>query len=358
MASSLMSRMLKTGSVSGASILSESSIFTKKDFTKTDLPVLNIAFSGNIDGGLVSGLSVIAGFSKTFKSALSLYCMKAYLDKYPDAIAVLYDTEFGITEDYIKTFGIDPSRVAHIPVEHIEMLKFDMTKKLDELKLGDKVFFLVDSIGQISSKKEVEDAIDEKSVADMSRAKALRSLLRLVTIQLAKKDLPCIMVNHVYQTMETYAKTVIPGGTAVTYSANQIFVITKAQEKNSDGELDGWKFTINIEKSRFVKEKAKLPFQVMYEDGIQKYSGMLDIALETGHVIKPSMGWYSRVDDDGVVEGRKWRAKDTSCAEFWDPLFKSSSFNSAVERMYKLSAGQSNSTRDAVEDLDSEELSE
>lgn len=204
MASSLMERMMKATTVSGSALLSESSIFAKKDTVKTQLPVLNIAFSGDIDGGLVSGLSIFAGISKTFKSALSLYCMKAYFDKYPEAIAIFYDTEYGVNDSYVKSFGIDPNRVVHIPVEHIEMLKFDMMKKLDEIKKGDRVFFLVDSIGQISSKKEVDDAVDEKSVADMSRAKSLRSLLRLVTIQLAKKDLPCIMVNHVYQTMEMF----------------------------------------------------------------------------------------------------------------------------------------------------------
>ena len=333
---SLLERMMKTSSVTGASVLSESTIFNKKDPVTTQLPILNIAFSGELDGGLVSGLRIFAGNSKTYKSALSLYCMKAYFDKYPDSIAIFYDTEYGITDAYIRSFGIDPNRVIHIPVEHIEMLKFDMTKKLDEIKKGDRVFFLVDSIGQISSKKEVDDAVDEKSVADLSRAKALRSLLRLVTIQLAKKDLPCIMINHVYQTMEMYSKTVIPGGTAVTYSANQIFVISKSQEKGSDGELDGWKFTINIEKSRFVKEKSKLPFQVMFDDGIQKYSGLLDIALETGHVVKPSNGWYSRVDGDGVVEDKKWRIKDTNTADFWDSLLASKSFASAVERKFKL----------------------
>lgn len=343
---SLLDRMLKAGSA-GSTVLSESPIFAKKDPVVTDLPILNIAFSGDIDGGLVSGLTILAGMSKTFKSALSLYCMKAYLDKFPDAIAIFYDTEFGITEDYIQTFGINPARVVHIPVDHIEMLKFDMTKKLEDIKKGDRVFFLVDSIGQISSKKEVDDAIDEKSVADMSRAKALRSLLRLVTIQLAKKDLPCIMINHVYTTMEMYAKTVIPGGTAVTYSANQIFVISKAQEKGSDGELDGWRFTINIEKSRFVKEKAKLPFQVMYEDGIQKYSGLLDIALELGAVVSPSSGWYSKVDlSTGEVDPTKWRKKDLNCAKFWDPLLNSSEFKEAVSNKFKLSAGSLKSTSD------------
>lgn len=355
---SIIERMLKAGSVSGAAVMSESSIFEEKNPVVTELPVLNIAFSGSIDGGLVSGLTVIAGESKTFKSATSLYCMKAYLDKYPDAVAIFYDSEFGISKTYIQTFGIDPSRVIHIPVEHIEMLKFDMTKKLEDLKKGDHVFFLVDSIGQISSRKEVDDAIDEKSVADMSRAKALRSLLRLVTIQLAKKDLPCIMVNHVYKTLEIYQKTVIPGGTAVTYSSNQIFVISKAQEKSSDGELNGWNFTINIEKSRFVREKSKLPFQVLYDGGIQKYSGLLDIALDLGRVVKPSNGWYSRVDDDGVVESKRFRAKDTNDADFWNPLLKSTSFKRAIEQRYQIASGsimQDDDTPLASEALDSDE---
>lgn len=348
MSNSLLTRMMKTGSVLGAAILSESSIFAKKDPVTTDLPILNIAFSGDLDGGLVSGLTIAAGNSKTFKSALGLYCMKAYLNKYPDAIAIFYDTEFGINDSYIRTFGIDPARVLHIPVDHIEMLKFDMTKKLEELKKGDRVFFFVDSIGQISSKKEVDDAVDEKSVADMSRAKALRSLLRLVTIQLAKKDLPCIMINHVYQTMELYSKVVIPGGTAVTYSANQIFVITKSQEKGTDGELDGWKFTINIEKSRFVKEKSKLAFQVLYNSGIQKYSGLLDIALDLGRVVKPSNGWYSRVDDDGEIESKKWRLKDTDTKDFWDMLLSSPSFKKAVADKYQLSGAASADVDDDV----------
>ena len=333
---SLIDRMLKAGSVSGASVLSESNIFTKKDPITTDLPVLNIAFSGEVDGGLVSGLTIISGLSKTFKSVSSIYCMKAYLDKYKDAIAIFYDTEYGLTDATFRAYGIDPTRIIHIPVEHIEMLKFDMVKKLDEIKKGDKVFFLVDSIGQISSKKEVEDAIDEKSVADMTRAKALRSLLRLVTIQLAKKDLPCIMINHVYQTMELYARTVQGGGTSIVYSANQIFLISKSQEKNSDGEIDGWNFNITIEKSRFVREKSKLSFQVLYEGGIQKYSGLMEIALDLSRVVKPNAGWYSRVDKDGVVESKRWRLKDTNSSEFWDMLLTDESFKQAISHRYKL----------------------
>jgi RecA/RadA recombinase len=343
---------LKAGSTTGASLLSESDFFNSAENITTSVPVINIAFSGKVDGGFQPGLTILAGESKTFKSALSLYCMKAYLEKYDDAVGILYDSEFGVTPEYIKSFGIDPSRVIHIPVEHIEQLKFDFVKKLENIQKGDHVFFMVDSIGQISSKKEVEDASDEKSVADMTRAKALRSLLRLVTIQLAKKSLPCFMINHVYVEMGAmYPKTIIPGGTAVTYSANTILVVTKSQEKSSDGELLGWNFKLNVHKSRYVREKSQLPFMVSYEEGIKKFSGLIDIALEQGSVIKPSNGWYSRVNlDTGEVEQKKWRLKETDGEEFWKPILGSEKFKEKIKQSYMLTGSMELSD----EEIDSE----
>lgn len=336
----LLDTLLKAGSTKGASILADSHLFEVNSLATTKLPVLNIAFSGKLDGGISNGVTILAGESKTFKSALSLYCMQAYLDEYKDAIGVLYDTEGGITPDYIKSFGIDPARVIHVPVEHVEQLKFDFVKKLENVERGDHVFFLVDSIGQLSSKKELEDAVDEKSVTDMTRAKSIRSLMRLITIQLSKKNLPCFIVNHVYQTMEMYAKVVIPGGTSLTYSSNQIFVITKAQEKDSDGDIDGWKFTLNIHKSRFVREKSKLPFIVKYDGGIQKYSGLMDIAIELGAVVKPKVGWYNRVDlDTGTIEDKSWRLKDTNTKDFWDEILNNSTFKKKIEETYMISQG-------------------
>jgi hypothetical protein len=186
--------MLAAGSA-GSTVLSESDMFKVHDPVRTSIPIVNVAFSGSPNGGFSHGLTVLAGESKTFKTALALYCLKAYLDKYKDAIGVLYDSEGGCNPQYIKSFGIDPNRVVHVPVEHVEQLKFDFVKKLETINKGDKVFFLVDSIGQIASKKETDDAMDEKSVADMTRAKAIRSLLRMVTVQLNKKLLPCFMIN-------------------------------------------------------------------------------------------------------------------------------------------------------------------
>lgn len=338
--SNLISKMKAAGSIKTAEVLSDSKFFGKKDMIQTKLPILNVAFSGSLDGGLVPGLTIFAGMSKTFKTLLALYCMKAYLDKYPDAVALLYDSEFGITPEYLESMGIDTTRVIHIPIEHIEQLKFDIVKRLEQINYGDKVFTMIDSIGALSSKKEVEDALDEKSVADMTRAKAIRSLLRIITPQLTLKDIPCLVINHIYQTQEIYSKAVVSGGTSVMYSANQVFIISKSQEKQGD-DLVGWNFTINIEKSRFVKEKSKLPFTVLYEDGISTWSGLMDIALESKHVVKPSNGWYAKVDPEtGEVEQKKHRLKDTDNAAFWVPILKMKSFQNYVENTYKVSNGK------------------
>lgn len=351
----LLQKLIKAGSVTGASVMSDSMYFTEKDMVKTDLPILNIAFSGEVDGGFASGLTIISGESKTFKSMTALYCVKAYLDANPDGMCVFYDTEYGISLDAMKTIGVDSSRVLHVPVEHIEQLKFDFVKKLEEIKRGDKVFFLVDSIGQISSKKETDDAADEKSVADMTRAKSLRSLLRLITLQLVKKNLPCFMINHVYSEIGLFPKTIIPGGTAVTYSSDTVFVITKSQEKDGT-ELKGWNFNINIHKSRSVKEKSRLPIRVMYEEGIKQYSGILDLALESGDVIKPSNGWFSLVDTDtGEISPNKVRAKDTETSEFLGVVLKRPKFKEWVKNKFKLGAMQSTNNIDLDDADDTDE---
>ena len=330
MASKLLDKLMKAGAVKNADILSDSSFFVMKDCIPTELPILNIAFSGSIDGGLVPGLTIVAGQSKSYKTLLSLYCMKAYFEKYPEAVALLYDSEFGITPEYLEMNGIDPTRIIHIPIEHIEQLKFDVVKRLNEIQRGDKVFLMIDSIGSLSSKKEVDDAIDEKSVADMTRAKSIRSLLRIITPHLTMKDIPCLAINHTYQTMEMFSKAVVGGGTSVMYSANQVFIITRSQEKDGT-DLVGYNFTINIEKSRFVKEKSKLTFQVKFNEGISKYSGLMDIALASGHVVKPKNGWYQVA---GIE--KNYRLADTNNPAFWDQILETDSFKEYVEYSYKL----------------------
>lgn len=334
---SLLDKMLKAGSVKGSSVLSKSRFFDEKDPVQTELPIVNIAFSGSLKGGLIPGLTVVAGASKSFKTLLSLYCMKAYLKKYPDGVALLYDSEFGITPEYLESYDIDTNRVVHIPIEDVEQLKFDITKRLNEVDKDDKVFIMIDSIGNLASKKEVEDAENEKSVADMSRAKSLKSLFRIVTPKLTNKNIPCIAINHIYQEMGLYPKAIVSGGTGIYYSANQIFIISKSQEKDG-AELAGFKFTINIEKSRFVKEKSKLPFTVLYDTGIQKWTALFELAIESGHIAKATQGWYNIVDTEtGEIIGNKRRAKEIENDNaFFEKLLADQRFNDYVEKKFKL----------------------
>jgi len=213
--SKLLDKMKKVGTIKYSNVLSESDFFNVKDSIPTEIPIINVALSGRLDGGLSSGLTFIAGESRNFKSLLGLMLVKAYLSKYEDSICLFYDSEFGITPEYIKSNGIDPDRVLHIPIEHLEQLKFDILKRLEEIERGDKVIIFVDSIGNLASKKEVEDALEEKSVADMSRAKTMKSLWRIVTPHLTTKDIPCVAINHTYQTMEMYSRPIMSGGCLV-----------------------------------------------------------------------------------------------------------------------------------------------
>jgi len=179
--------------------------------------------------------------------------------------------------------------------------------------------------------------LDGKSVADMTRAKQIKSLFRMITPHLSLKDIPMIVVNHTYKTMELYAKDVVGGGTGSYYSADNIFILGRQQEKEGT-EIVGYNFIINVEKSRYVKEKSKIPVSVSFNGGINEWSGLLDIALESGHVIKPSNGWYSKVNKDtGEVEDKKYRLKDTDNKDFWNSIMLSESFRSFVEQKYKVS---------------------
>lgn len=331
-----MEKLLKNSPTKYTSILSESASFNKKDVIPTDVPIINVAFSGDLNGGLQSGLTLLAGPSKTFKTNVALVCVRAYLNKYKDSVCVFYDSEGGTTPEYLKAQGVDPSRVIHVPIEHLEMLKFDIVKQLKELDRGDKVIFVIDSIGNTASLKELQDALDEKTVAEMQRAKVIKGLFRMVTASLVNKDIPCIAICHTYETMELYSRSVISGGTGLVYSANQAFIIGKAQEKEGT-DLVGWNFTLNVEKSRFVREKSRLTFRVLYDNGIQKYSGLLNLALEANIVIKPSMGWYSRVDQEtGEIEDKKFRAKDTETDSFWEPILANENLNLFINRKFKL----------------------
>jgi hypothetical protein len=172
----------------------------------------------------------------------------------------------------------------------------------------------------------------------MSRAKQVKSLFRMVTPHLNIKDIPMIVVNHTYKEIGLYPKDIVGGGTGSYYSADNIFIIGRQQEKEGT-EVIGYNFIINVEKSRYVKEKSKIPVSVSFDGGISKWSGLLDLALESKHVVKPSNGWYSKVDEDGVVEDKKYRIKDTDTKEFWMPILNQKTFRDFIEDKYRVASG-------------------
>ena len=333
---SIMDKLKKNSRISNTEVLSESPLFSEKDMIQTEVPMVNAALSGDLDGGLSSGLTVLAGPSKHFKTSFALLMGSAYMKKYPEAVMLFYDSEFGSPQNYFESFGIDTSRVLHTPITDVEQLKFDLVNQLENIDRGDKVIIVIDSIGNLASKKELEDALNEKSVADMSRAKALKGLFRMVTPYLTMRNVPLLAVNHTYQEIGLFPKAVVSGGTGVYYSADNIWIIGRQQDKKGT-EIQGYHFVINVEKSRFVKEKSKVPISVSWEGGIQTYSGLLTVALAGGYVTKPNVGWYARVDrETGEIIDPKVREKETLNKKFWDPIFEETDFKEFVKSYYSI----------------------
>jgi RecA/RadA recombinase len=351
----LIDRIQKNTTIRETAVLSDSKFFNDKDLIQTSVPAVNVALSGKLDGGLTPGLTVFAGPSKHFKTAFAMLLAKAFQDKYEDGVILFYDSEFGAPQSYFETFNIDTDRVVHVPIADIEQLKHDIMAQLNQLERDDNIMVIVDSVGNLASKKEVEDALEGKSVADMTRAKQMKSLFRMITPHLTIKDIPAIVVNHTYKEIGLFPKDVVSGGTGIYYSADNIYIIGRRQQKTGT-DITGYEFIINVEKSRFVREKSKIPVEVSWEAGISKWSGLLDMALESGHVIKPSNGWYQKQNPETgeIVPEAKVRLKDTQTKEFWLPILQDKTFSDWIRNRYTIGAVDMMSAEVSDEDIEKE----
>lgn len=341
----IIAKLRQNSKDNNANIVSKSKYFLEHDMVRTSVPIVNIALSGRIDGGLTPGLTVFAGPSKMFKTGFSLLLMKSYMDAYPDSAALFFDSEFGTAKGaYFDMYGIDKERVFHDPIVNIETLKFKIVQQLEGLTRGDKLFVMVDSIGALASKKEVQDAIAEKSVADMTRAKELKSFCRVVYPYLNMLDIPLVMINHTYKELALYPRDIVSGGTGPYLAADNIYIISRKQETEETKvngskakKITGYDFVITVDKSRYVKEKSKLPVTISYEEGISKYSGLLEIAVEAGIVSKNRGGIYvPSYMIDGKVE---FTEEETDTKEFWDPILRSPQFQEYVTNKYLITSG-------------------
>jgi len=351
---SLLDRLKKNTTIKDSSILAKSKFFSQKDMVQTDVPMINVALSGSLDGGITPGLTMLAGPSKHFKSAFGLLMASAYMKKYKDAVVLFYDSEFGTPQKYFETFEIDMNRVLHTPITSVEELKIDIMNQLKDITSEDKVIVIIDSIGNLASKKEIDDSLDGKTVADMTRAKGIKSLFRMITPHLTIKDIPLVVVNHTYKEIGMFPKDIVGGGTGSYYSADTIWILGRQQDKDKDG-IQGYHFIINVEKSRFVKEKSKIPISVSFNGGMQKYSGLLDLAMQANFVTKPSPGWYAKIDRKTGEVGAKVRLDATQTKEFWYPILEDKQFKTFVQEKYQI--GYGNILNDETRTDDTKEFS-
>jgi len=346
----------------------------------TDVPMMNVAFSGSMDKGFQSGITIWAGPSKHFKSMYALKMLDTWFYHNPDGVCMFFDSEYGITEDYLHQFpNINMARVLHTPVTTVEELRHEATQQVEQLyeiykadykkapKSAErpKVFILVDSIGQLASNKETEDAKDGKTTVDMTRAKAVKSFFRILTSKVKMLGIPMAVVAHTYQTLEMFSKAVLSGGTGLYYSADQIYIIGKSQSKGTTSatskDLLGYNFTLRVEKSRFIKENSKIPITVHYEKGILKYSGLVDIAKAAGIIENARIGRsgaYKLVVDDpealGIEEDIMTLTGDIMTDDdFWEKVFKYTNFQEVVEAVYKIPVNLSAKEEEILNEVDS-----
>lgn len=326
--SELLKRIKKNSKNSMIDQIVKTELLNEKEQVSTEIPALNIALSGAVDGGFTAGITTLAGKSKSFKTLFALEMARGFLKEHPESALIFFDSEFGSPISYFESFGDDVDRIMHVPVTTVEELRTELSNQIDGLEREDKVIFIVDSIGNLASIKETDDAMEGANKVDMTRAKMLKSMFRIVTPKLVMKNIPMIAINHTYDTIEMFSKQVMGGGTGAMYASDTILFIGKQQEKEGT-ELKGWNFILNIEKSRYVREKEKIPVQVTYSGGIDRYSGIFDLALEFGIITSPTKGWYE-------YKGEKKRRKDLANPEMLKEICDLDKFRELVESKYKL----------------------
>lgn len=333
---SLAKKFLKVaGKDSHVSVMSNSEFKLKKATYSTNIPVINTMMSGDMDGGVLPGITTICGDSRTFKSGYCLANVKSFLDAKPNGVCLFYDSEFG-SGALFESYGIDQERVIHIPFTTVEDLKISMSNMLNETNVGDDVIIYIDSIGMVASKKETEDAMDGKIVADMTRAKAINSLFRIITPQLTMKNIPLFVINSFYADMSSpYAEPILKGGKGIFLASDTILFVTRSQDKDAEG-LQGWNFNYTAMKSRYVKEKSKFSLNVRYDQGINENSGLFDWAVECGIVYSEKQGFF-KLNLVGWDGEKSWRRSALEAEpKFFADLRKNESLKKWVKDKYML----------------------
>lgn len=340
MASDLMKRLAKNSKLSKTSVLSESEYYKEHNehMFRTRIPMLNVALSGRADGGMSPGILMLCGESKSFKTGFMIEVASGFQKKHPDGVILFYDSEKGAPIKYFTERGIDMDRVLHTPIYNIEELKFDSVNQLKFLEAEKiPVMIMVDSIGMLPSTKEVQNAEDENSAADMTRAREMNSLFRIWTPYIAFNNIPCVVINHGYVSMDGKGTFTVSGGKKVYLAADDVFIIGRQQDGVAS-DLKGFYFVLNIDKSRECKEKTKIFIHCTFEHGMNPFSGLLEEAKEIG--LCTIGAWCKLLDfKTGEMLNKSFRKQEIydTQTEWFIELMKYQPFIDHITKKYCLS---------------------
>ena len=272
--------------------------------------ILNALLSGSIYGGVPDNkVTAFAGESATGKTFFVLGIVRAFLDKNPEGAVIYYDTEAAVTKSMMTSRGIDTARVIIAEPDTIQKFKTHALKLIEayEKQPADKrppMMFVLDSLGLLSTSKEMEDSLEGKDVRDMTKSQVIKAAFRVLTLKLAKVKIPMLITNHVYEVVGSYVPTKeISGGSGLKYAASTIAMLSKKKEKDGDGEIIGNQIKIKTFKSRVSKENQDATVLLTYNKGLDRYYGLLELA-EKYEVIKKVSTRYE------LPDGRKIFGKE------------------------------------------------
>ena len=286
-------------------------------FIDTGSYILNAVLSGSLYGGVPDNkVTAFAGESATGKTYFVLGVVKSYLDRNPEAGVVYYDTEAAVTKAMMEERGIDTRRVILAEPDTIQKFKTHALKMIDmyEKEPVDKrppMMFVLDSLGLLSTSKEMEDSLEGKDVRDMTKSQIIKAAFRVLTLKLAKVKIPLLVTNHVYEVIGSYVPTKeLGGGTGLKYAASTIAMLSKRKEKDGDGDIVGNIVRIKMYKSRLSKENSQVEVLLTYDKGLDRYYGLLELA-EKYEIIK-KVSTRFELPDGKKVFGKEIRQNPTA----------------------------------------------
>ena len=263
-------------------------------FIGTGSYILNAQLSGSIYGGIPNNrVTAIAGEQATGKTFYAIGIASTFLNDHPDGAVFYFDSEAAATPDLFRDRGLDPARVWHFPIDTIEEFRTQMIRILDNLlKTPEKdrkpLLVILDSLGMLASQKELQDAMDDKQVRDMTKSQTIKSVFRIITSKLGKLKIPMIVTNHTYKTMNPYGDpTDMGGGSGLKYAASTIMTLTKSKEKDSSKEIIGNIIKVKTYKSRLTKENTQIATRLFFDSrGLDQYYGLLELGEKYGIFIR------------------------------------------------------------------------